>query len=96
MKTVMIENISLQELVEKIQIIMTDSLGKANPKDVNRDKLLTRKETAELLKVSLVTLNNWAKLRILIPLSIGNRIYYRMDDILKSAKPIYTNHKINN
>lgn len=86
----MIENISLQELVERIQIIMTDSLGKMNPKDTNRDKLLTRKETAELLQVSLVTLNNWAKQRILIPLSIGNRIYYCMDDILKSMKPIYS------
>jgi hypothetical protein len=42
---------------------------------------LTRKETAELLKVDLSTLYSWNKKGILRPVGIGKRVYYRRQDI---------------
>lgn len=43
--------------------------------------LLSRQETAEYLKVSLTTLNNWRKSGTLTPVGIGKRVLYRMSDI---------------
>ena len=92
MKTIQIENISLKELEERIQIIIKEAVDKVKLKEMPDDEFLTRLETAELLKVSLVTLHNWAKKKVLIPICLGNRIYYRKVDILKSMKPIYNDN----
>lgn len=43
--------------------------------------LKTRKETSEILGISLVTLNEWTKTGIIKGLRIGNRVRYRMSDI---------------
>jgi hypothetical protein len=42
---------------------------------------LTRQETAEILKVSLVTLSDWNKKRILNPYRLGKLIRYRRSEI---------------
>jgi len=42
---------------------------------------LTRKETAKLLKVSLVTLSDWNKKEILKPFRLGKLIRYKLPDI---------------
>jgi len=71
--------------------IQKDVNPEGNSQMSYKEVILNRKDTAKLLDVSYVTLNNWAKQRTLIPRNIGNRVYYHMDDILKSMKPIYTN-----
>lgn len=48
------------------------------------DEFLTRKETAKLLKISLVTLHQWCKDGILKPLKKGNRTYFSKREIEKS------------
>ena len=42
---------------------------------------LTRTEVSEMLKVDLSTLWNWQKKGKLIPVGLGNRVYYRRSDI---------------
>lgn len=42
---------------------------------------LTRKETADLLKVDLSTLFNWAKKSVLTPVGLGGRVLYKRSDI---------------
>ncbi len=42
---------------------------------------LTRQETAEILKVSLVTLSDWNKKKILNPYRLGNLIRYKRSEI---------------
>jgi predicted DNA-binding transcriptional regulator AlpA len=42
---------------------------------------LTRNEVAEMLKVDLSTLWNWQKKGKLIPVGLGNRVYYKRSDI---------------
>ncbi|RRQ49812.1 DNA-binding protein [Maribacter algicola] len=44
-------------------------------------ELLTREETAELLKISLTTLWHWSKKGILPSYGIGNRVYYKRSEI---------------
>lgn len=45
-------------------------------------ELMTRKETAELLQVSLVTIHEWTKTRILTHYKMGNRTYYKRSEVL--------------
>ena len=46
-----------------------------------RKRYLTRMEAAELMKVSLVTLNAWDKSKLLSPKKLGGRVYYDIIDI---------------
>lgn len=43
--------------------------------------ILTKQETADLLSVSLKTLNRWEKDGILVPFRIGVNVRYRRADI---------------
>lgn len=45
---------------------------------------LSRKETADLLKVDLSTLWNWHQKKILIPKGIGKRVLYDRKDVEKA------------
>lgn len=42
---------------------------------------ITRKETSEILGVSLPTIHDWCKKNILTPYKIGNRVRFRRKDI---------------
>ncbi|KAB8151070.1 DNA-binding transcriptional MerR regulator [Mesoflavibacter sabulilitoris] len=46
------------------------------------DEILTRQEVADYLRISLVTIHSWNKHGILNPIRIGNRIFYKKQDIL--------------
>jgi len=49
-----------------------------------REELLTRSETAEMLKINLSTLWAWTKSNKLTSYSIGNRIYYKHSEVMES------------
>jgi hypothetical protein len=54
---------------------------------------LTRKDTAELLAVSLTTLHDWAKdsddrPAVLVPFKINGRVRYRRADVLAALKEV--------
>lgn len=51
-------------------------------------KFLTRAEVAELLSISLPTLHEWCKKKILNPYRMGNRVYFKMEEVEKSLKQI--------
>jgi excisionase family DNA binding protein len=42
---------------------------------------ITRKETSELIGVSLVTIHNWSKEGVIHPYKIGNRVRFKRSDI---------------
>lgn len=44
-------------------------------------ELLTRKETAKLLRISLPTLAKWSEQGIIQAISMGGRIYYSLSEI---------------
>ena len=76
---------SLEELIEKFRLVVREEVISAIPKE---DKLLSRKEAASFLRISLPTLHNWTtKPRIPSYRFEGtNRIYYKQSDLLKIKK----------
>lgn len=48
------------------------------------DKLLTRKEAAEMLHISLVTIYNYQREGIIPYARIGGRIYFKKGDIMEA------------
>jgi hypothetical protein len=54
------------------------------------EKLLTRKETADKLKISLVTLNDWTKRGMIQSYIIGGRVLYKESEIEKSLHQVKT------
>ena len=69
------------ELQEKIQNAISLELAKL--KQPSPDKLLTRKETAEFLDVTLPTLNAWEKSKKIKAVRIGSRVYFKQSELLK-------------
>jgi hypothetical protein len=82
-----IENISVEELTEIIAKKLVDKLEMRITKLIssqNDDELLTRNETAEFLKINSTTLWNWTKKGKITAYGIGNRVYYKRGEIMKS------------
>lgn len=50
--------------------------------DSSSDELLTRQSTADLLKISLTTLWNWTKNNKVQSYGIGNKVYYKKNEIM--------------
>ena len=78
-KVIEIENISVDELTEIIAEKLVDKLEKRIATLVskqNDDELLSRTETAKILKVELTTLWSWTKKGKITAYGIGNRVYY--------------------
>lgn len=62
------------------------------PKDELSDNLLSRKETAALLGISLPTLNDWTNKGVLKSHLIGRKVFYKVDEVnnaLVERKPKY-------
>ena len=55
-------------------------------------ELLTRKEAAEFLKVYLSTLWNWSKKGLLSSYGIGNRVYYKLSEIMDALILLKSRH----
>lgn len=86
-KVIEIENISVDELTEIIAEKLVDKLEKRIATLVskqNDDELLSRTETAKILKVELTTLWSWTKKGKITAYGIGNRVYYKRGEIMKA------------
>ena len=59
---------------------LVNATNKGQPKDVN--DLLSRKETAEFFKVSLVSIHSWMKDGIIKPYKVGNRTYFKKSELI--------------
>ena len=89
MTNLMIQNASLDELVSEIKLLVREML---QSRDLSESKqsntLLTRNEASKLLNVSKTTLSNWNKLGVLPAFAVGNRVYYKLEDVEKSLKRV--------
>jgi hypothetical protein len=82
-KLVIISRDDLKELI-------TEAVSKAFD-EVNKDTftdrdLMTRKETAQFLNVSLVSLNIWSKKGIIQPYAIEGRVFFKKSEIESALK----------
>lgn len=83
----------VQEIMEKTTEVDSQKENFSTCVKSIEDEFLTRKEVSQKLKVSLVTLNNWQKNKILIPLKIGKRILYNPKDVEKAMLKQEVNSK---
>jgi hypothetical protein len=74
-------NQAVLDAVKNIQI---------TPAPSQSEKLLTRKETADKLKISLVTLNDWSRRGLIQSYIIGGRVLYKQSEIESSLHQVKT------
>lgn len=68
----------LSEMIDNsVEKQFSKHLQKINPGKPT-EKYLTRFETAEMLSISLTTLNDWTRKGILHSYKLGNRTYYKL------------------
>lgn len=94
---IILSSFTLEEFKNTITEVVTAEIGKVNSTKVEKEtEYLTRKETAEKLRVSYPTLNTWAKEGILKPNKIGSKVLYSIADIeqtLNSERIIKTRNR---
>ncbi len=91
---IILSGISFEQLKEEfktivrneVQIIVSGLQPAAEP----APELITRKETADILGVSLPTLNEWTKNGTVPAKRIGTRVRYARADVYNSLKEIET------
>lgn len=81
-----VEGVKAQELAQIIAQEVKNAMAQPQPETMNPERLLTRKQTAEMLSVTLVTLNNWKKSGVLIPYRIGNQVRYKESEVLSALQ----------
>lgn len=83
---------TVSTIVKEINQGIKDQLNEFKEEVINsspmNDKLLTREETSEFLKIDLSTLYNWTKQGRVKAYGIANRRYYKLSEILESLKPL--------
>ena len=81
MKNLQIESTSLDELMAQIRGIFNEIKEQPFYSSQEENELWTREETANFFQVTYQTLHNWKKNEILIPVTVGTRVYYHKSDI---------------
>lgn len=91
---ILLNGISFEQLQNKIQEIISSEVQKAvellTPPAETTPEFLTRRETAKILGISLVTLNEWTKNGTIPAKRIGTRIRYDKQQVYDSLKDIKT------
>jgi excisionase family DNA binding protein len=90
MEQVISIRISIEELKKLVKDALKESLTEyfTGTKRDASNEYLTRNQVATLLKVTLPTLNRWAKTGVLKCHRVGRRVFYKMSDIELSLKKI--------
>ncbi len=82
MESTILHNVSAEQINSLFQALQNQIKElKENFEPSKPTELLTVQECANLLKVDKSTLWNWHNKGKLIPLGLGNRVYYRRSDI---------------
>lgn len=83
MQNVILSTYTPEELTGIIHNAIREAVKDIHPQasTPQRETLLTRKETADKLKISLVTLNDWTKRGLIQSYFIGGRVLYKDSEI---------------
>ncbi|MGY5352011.1 helix-turn-helix domain-containing protein [Wenyingzhuangia sp. IMCC45533] len=84
MQTVQFYQITPEQLQSAILEGVKSQLSEFKKELQKPEELLTREETASLLKINKSTLWNWQQQNKLIPYSLQGRVYYKRSDIMKA------------
>lgn len=87
MKKICLECFTLEELIEILRKEFSNSYT-AKVVAVKNNDLLTRKQAAGKLQITLPTLNSWTKQQKIIAYRSGSRIYYKENELLASLQKV--------
>ena len=91
MDNIILSTIPRDELVQEITQEVLTGLRELINHNTNADEAIeyiTRKETAKLLNISLVTLSSWTKRSILKSYKIGSRVLYKKSEVIESLREV--------
>ena len=88
--SVLIQGINAETFLNRFTALETavNNLTQTKTTHTPETTLLTRKEVAQILKVSLVTLHHWSKKGLLTPHRIGNKIRFNKADVFERFNAI--------
>ncbi|MBL4746867.1 MAG: helix-turn-helix domain-containing protein [Flavobacteriaceae bacterium] len=90
MTKIVLNNFELSDIKKVVEEVLQKQLkGLLTPKKEEL-KLLTRKDTAKLLCISLPTLHDWTKTGIVKAHRIGNRVLFKQDEVWQALSLIQT------
>ena len=85
MNQILLHGITLEQLAEAL-IPLLQFPSKPNPQPEN--DLLTREEVCKLLSINKTTLWKHTKSGKLKSLGLGNRVYYKRNQVLEAVQPL--------
>ena len=89
METILLNGINLSDIKKVLREVLEEKSNDfAKPVKSEDQEYLTRKEVAQLLKISLTTLNDWSKQGIVQSYRIGNRVLYKKKEIENSVSKV--------
>ena len=89
MKAIQIQQLTIDELRSIIvDVIKCEVVPIISQSHHATSEYISRKITAELLNVSLVTLNEWSKKGWVISYKIGTRVLYKRDEVEASITKV--------
>ena len=85
-----IQGINNEDFFQKLENVFEQKLKEyakqLQPEPQQEQTLLTRKEAAKFLGVSLVTINNWANKGVIRPKKIGNLVRYDLSELKQAFR----------
>jgi len=90
MKSIILENVSAIELKSLIGEAVKEELKNLHPPQTKDPEFLNRKQVADVLGISLVTLNDWTKRGLIPALRIGTRIRYKKAEVFEALEQVET------
>ncbi len=85
-----IESITTTELKSLVSEAVKEQLERLHPTTPKDPEFLNRKQVADILDISLVTLNDWTKRGLIPALRIGTRIRYKKAEVFEALKQVET------
>jgi len=88
MEQIILSGVSLNDLLDKIGILIDSKLNQTKQPEKLQSDYLSRLEVCKLLKITLPTLNDWSKLGRLQSYKIGNRVLYKTEEVNNSLHQV--------
>ena len=80
--------VTLDHLLLRIEQIIDAKIGVLPKSSKEKSEYLSRKEVANLLKISLQTLHDWSKSGIIKPYKIGTRVLYKECEVQEALEKV--------
>jgi excisionase family DNA binding protein len=97
MAKIEVNNFEIADLEQAIKNVFNETVLRAVKEQIRPEKLhislLSREATAEMLCISLPTLNQWTKSGIIKAHRIGGRVLYKTEDISEALTQVTTEIK---